>query len=109
VPLEYLILPHGVYGGRGYELQRTSDGNHQQQRTRSRLRENLSEGSIDMDALLMDAQTKLRRGECASSMVQRECSNDAELKDAQDLLKREAYASGMGQRENTSDVAMKGA
>jgi hypothetical protein len=24
--LEYLILPHGVYGGRGYELQRTSDG-----------------------------------------------------------------------------------
>ncbi len=24
--LEYLILPHGVYGGSGYELQRTSDG-----------------------------------------------------------------------------------
>ena len=50
------------------------------------LREKLPERrSTDMNALLMDAQIKFTKEECAEGMVQRENLNDAVSKDAQTL------------------------
>ena len=53
------------------------------------------ERSIDMNALLMDAQTKSFKEECAFGMGQRSSTNDAATKDVQTFLSKEECASSM--------------
>ena len=61
----------------------------------------------DIHALLMGAQIKLRKEDCALGTGQR--SNDAAVKDAQTKLSREEYALSMGHHVRGSDAAVKDA
>ena len=59
------------------------------------------------DATLKVAQIKLRKEECASSMVQ--STNYAALMDARDKLRMEEYALSMGQHGQGNDAVSKDA
>ncbi len=61
------------------------------------------------NAVLKDAQTLLRREECALSMEQRKNTNDAAVKGVHVWLKREECALSTGQMLNTNDAAVKDA
>jgi hypothetical protein len=62
----------------------------------------LPESSTERYALLMDAQIKLSKEECAGGMVQR--SNDVTSKDAQIQLSREECVRGMEQMSDDAAV-----
>ena len=64
---------------------------------KSQLKNQIGRGA-DMNVLLMDAQTKSSKGECALSMGQ--MSNYAATRDAQTNLSREECAVGMEQGAN---------
>ena len=67
----------------------------------------MPEKSIDMNALLKDAEIKLSGEECALSMGQ--STNDAVLKDVQIKLRKEEFASNMEQMLHINDAALKNA
>ena len=67
----------------------------------------MGQRSNSINALLMDAQVKSSREECAGSMGQN--ANDAAVMDAQILLSKEEFAGDMVQRKNRNDAALKGA
>ena len=65
--------------------------------------------STDTNALLKDAQIKLRKEECARSMGQRWSTSDAKVKDAPIMLSKEEYALGMEQHGQKRNAVVKGA
>jgi len=62
-------------------------------------------GQRSQHAAVEDAQTELRREECASGMEQR--SINAAMKDAPIKLRKEECALSMGHRSRLSDAAAK--
>jgi hypothetical protein len=62
-------------------------------------------GQNSNDAAVKDAQTKLRREECAGDMAQR--SKDAALRDVRMGLSKEECAKGMEQRSTYTYAAAK--
>ena len=90
----------------GIRLQRRGSKIYQQ-KTRRWLERKLIGRSIERYALLMGAQIKPRKEECALNMVLR--SSDAVVKDAQAMLKEEACALSMGQNRRSNYATVKDA
>ena len=67
----------------------------------------MGQRSNDTYVAVKDAQTNLRKEECALGMEQ--SSNDAVVKDVQSLLTKEECAFDMGQRSRSNVAASKGA
>ena len=90
----------------GRILKRGSEKRHQKKKRKCPEKE-LSGSSTGRHVQLKDAQIKLSKEECASSMGQR--ANDAAMKDAKIKFGTEEYASGMGRRFKGNYAAVKDA